>query len=134
MCACVLKLCLTLCNPMHCSLIGFSVHGIAQAKILALARRDRELWEGRGHPEEAEWGLIPGAASAEPGVPGSGRPGVSTENLEPGAGRRRLGVIWLLLLAGTRVAGPWCLSYRSPGCSSSRRGPSPAPSPPPPWR
>ena len=34
MCACVLKLCLTLCNPMHCSLIGFSVHGIAQAKIL----------------------------------------------------------------------------------------------------
>ena len=29
-----LQLCLTLCNPMDCSLPGFSVHGILQARIL----------------------------------------------------------------------------------------------------
>ena len=28
------QLCLTLCDPMNCSLPGFSVHGIAQARIL----------------------------------------------------------------------------------------------------
>ena len=39
-CVCVcaraksLQLCLTLCNPMDCSLPGFSVHGISQARIL----------------------------------------------------------------------------------------------------
>ena len=32
--ACILKLCLTLCDPMDCSLPGPSVHGISQAKIL----------------------------------------------------------------------------------------------------
>ena len=30
----VAQLCLTLCNPMDCSLPGFSVHGIFQARIL----------------------------------------------------------------------------------------------------
>ena len=29
-----LRLCLTLCNPMDCSLPGFSVHEILQARIL----------------------------------------------------------------------------------------------------
>ena len=29
-----LQLCLTLCNPMDCSLPGYSVHGILQARIL----------------------------------------------------------------------------------------------------
>ena len=29
-----LQPCLTLCNPMDCSLSGFSVHGILQARIL----------------------------------------------------------------------------------------------------
>ena len=33
-CACVAWLCLTLCNPMDCSLPGSSVHGISQARIL----------------------------------------------------------------------------------------------------
>ena len=28
------QLCLTLCNPMECSLLGLSVHGIFQARIL----------------------------------------------------------------------------------------------------
>ena len=27
--------CLTLCDPVDCSLLGFSVHGILQARILA---------------------------------------------------------------------------------------------------
>ena len=30
----VSQLCLTLCNPMDCSLPGSSVHGILQARIL----------------------------------------------------------------------------------------------------
>ena len=30
----VTQLCLTLCDPMDCSLSGFSVHGILQTKIL----------------------------------------------------------------------------------------------------
>ena len=33
-CCLVAKSCLTLCNPMHCSPPGFSVHGISQARIL----------------------------------------------------------------------------------------------------
>ena len=30
----VVQLCLTLCNPMDCSLPGFSIHAIFQARIL----------------------------------------------------------------------------------------------------
>ena len=30
----VIQLCPTLCNPMHCSLPGSSVHGIFQARVL----------------------------------------------------------------------------------------------------
>ena len=33
-CAKLLQLCLTLCNPMDCNPPGFSVHGIFQARIL----------------------------------------------------------------------------------------------------
>ena len=33
-CAKLLQWCLTLCNPMHCSLSGSSVNGILQARIL----------------------------------------------------------------------------------------------------
>ena len=33
-CCLVTKLCLTLCNPMDCSLLSFFVHGIFQARIL----------------------------------------------------------------------------------------------------
>ena len=34
MCVLVTQLCLTLCDPMDCSLPGSSVHGILQARIL----------------------------------------------------------------------------------------------------
>ena len=34
MCAKLLQSCLTICNPMDCSLPGSSVHGILQARIL----------------------------------------------------------------------------------------------------
>ena len=33
-CVLVAKLCLTLCDPMDCSLPGSAVHGILQARIL----------------------------------------------------------------------------------------------------
>ena len=33
-CVLVAQLCLTLCDPTNCSLPGFSVHGILQARIL----------------------------------------------------------------------------------------------------
>ena len=36
----VAQSCLTLRNPMDCSLPGFSVHGIFQARILALLQRN----------------------------------------------------------------------------------------------
>ena len=38
-CVCVLvaQSCLTLCDPMDCSLPGFSVHGILQARLLEWA-------------------------------------------------------------------------------------------------
>ena len=35
-CAKLLQSCLTLCNPIECSLPGSSVHGILQARILEL--------------------------------------------------------------------------------------------------
>ena len=76
----VLQLCLTLCNPMDCSLPGFSVHGILQARILewvaiSFSRgtswpRDRtwvSLFMGRlyhlshqGSPNGHEFELTPG--------------------------------------------------------------------------
>ena len=34
MCALLLQLCLTLCDPMDCSLPGSSVHGILQSRVL----------------------------------------------------------------------------------------------------
>ena len=47
-----LQSCLTLCKPMYCSLPGFSVHGISQAKILewvsiSLLQGIFLTWEGR---------------------------------------------------------------------------------------
>ena len=41
----VAQLCPTLCDPMDCSLPGFSVHAIFQARILEF-RRGRNLWKG----------------------------------------------------------------------------------------
>ena len=38
-CAKLLQSCLTLCDPMDCSLPGSSVHGILQARILEWAAR-----------------------------------------------------------------------------------------------
>ena len=53
-CACsVTKSCLTLCDPMDCSLPGFSVHGISQARILE--------WLSFPSPE-------PGGDLSEPGI------------------------------------------------------------------
>ena len=34
MCVLVAQLCLTFCDPMDCSPLGFSVHGILQTRIL----------------------------------------------------------------------------------------------------
>ena len=34
MCVLVAQLCQTLCDPMDCSLLGPSVHGISQARIM----------------------------------------------------------------------------------------------------
>ena len=48
-CCLVAKSCLTLCDPMDCSLPGSSVHGIFQARIL-------------------EWEVIPFSRGALPGI------------------------------------------------------------------
>ena len=46
-CVLVAQLCPTLCNPMDCSPLGFSVHGILQARIL-------------------EWVAMPSGGSSQP--------------------------------------------------------------------
>ena len=49
-CVLVVHLCLTLCNPMDCSLPGSSVHGILQARILEwVAMR---FSRGSSHPRD----------------------------------------------------------------------------------
>ena len=40
MCAKLLQLCPTVCDPMDCSPLGSSVHGIFQAKILEYEKTD----------------------------------------------------------------------------------------------
>ena len=48
----VAQLCLTLCDPMDCSLPGFTVHGIFQARILewvATAFSKRSSWPRDGN-------------------------------------------------------------------------------------
>ena len=44
MCAELLQLCLTLCNPMDCSLPSSSVHGILQARILEWVAAGVQPW------------------------------------------------------------------------------------------
>ena len=42
-CAKLLQLCPTLCNPMDCSPLGSSVHGILQARILEWVTMTRQV-------------------------------------------------------------------------------------------
>ena len=42
----VIQSCLTLCEPMDCSLPGFSVHGILQARILEWAAMSFSMFTG----------------------------------------------------------------------------------------
>ena len=75
----LLQLCLTLCDPMDCSLLGSSVHGILQARILewvamptsrgpsqprdqtpvtyvfCIGRRILNHWTTRGSPVGKSW-------------------------------------------------------------------------------
>ena len=39
----VVQLCPTLCNTMDCSLLGSSIHGILQARILELVAKNKKL-------------------------------------------------------------------------------------------
>ena len=45
----VAQSCLTLCDPMDCSLAGSSVHGIFQARILKKYNSRTKYEEGLGH-------------------------------------------------------------------------------------
>ena len=47
------QLCLTLCNPMDCSLPGFSVHGILQARILEWVTIS--FSRGSSRPRDRTW-------------------------------------------------------------------------------
>ena len=74
-CAClVFQLCLTLCNPLDCSLSGSFVHGILQARILEWVAMPSSRWSyrwGSGGWErlrclsEVTW-LVHGRARTEP--------------------------------------------------------------------
>ena len=59
----VTQSCLTLCNPMDCSLLGSSVHGIFQARILGKASISL-LFQGRPFPAPGDLldlGIEPGS-------------------------------------------------------------------------
>ena len=51
MCAQLLQLCLTLCNPLDCSPLGFSVHGILQPRILEWV----VIPSSRGYSQPRDW-------------------------------------------------------------------------------
>ena len=53
MCELVAQACLTLCNPTDCSLPGFSVHGILQARILEWLAMP--FSRGSSKPEIVPW-------------------------------------------------------------------------------
>ena len=55
LCVCVLivQSCLTLCNPMHCSPPGFSVHDILQARILEWVAIS--FSRGSSQPRDGTW-------------------------------------------------------------------------------
>ena len=51
-CAKLLQLCLTLCNPILCSFPGSSVHGILQARILEWVAIPFSRGEGSSRPRD----------------------------------------------------------------------------------
>ena len=64
----VSQLCPTLCNPMDCSLSGFSVHGILQARILEWV--DFPFSRGSSQPrDQTQVSLIDSLPSKPPGQP-----------------------------------------------------------------
>ena len=52
-CCLIIKLCLTLCDPMDCNQLGFSVHGISQAKMLEWVAIS--LSRGSVKPKDQAW-------------------------------------------------------------------------------
>ena len=50
MCAKLLQSCETLCDPMDCSLPGYSVHGMSQVRILGWEKKKNEYWGGLPWP------------------------------------------------------------------------------------
>ena len=49
----VAQSCLTLCNPMDCNLLGFSIHGILQARILEWTATS--FSKGSSQPRDRSW-------------------------------------------------------------------------------
>ena len=64
----VAQSCQTLCNPVNCSLLGFSVHGILQARILEWVAIS--FCRGSSHP-----GIKPGSPALQADVLPSEPPG-----------------------------------------------------------
>ena len=54
MCAKLLQSCLTLCNPVDCSPLGLSVHGILQARIMEWAA----MHSSRGSSQPRDWTYV----------------------------------------------------------------------------
>ena len=68
-CVCSLQSCLTLCDPMDHSLLGSSVHGILQARILEWVA----ICSSRGSSQNCVYCLLHWQAGSLPLVP-SGKP------------------------------------------------------------
>ena len=54
LCVKLLQLCPTLCDPMDCTLPGFSIHGILQARILEWVA----MLSSRGSSQPRDWSSI----------------------------------------------------------------------------
>ena len=77
----VVQLCPTLCDPVDCSLSGFSIHGILQARILEWVT----ISFSRGSSDP---GIEPGSPALEADALTSEPPGQPIEK-DPGAGKDR---------------------------------------------
>ena len=70
----VAQSCLTLCDPMACSLSGSSIHGIFQARVLewvaiSFSRVSSQLRDGNGSPP-LQTETLPAEPSGKPIIPG----------------------------------------------------------------
>ena len=137
-CRLVAKSCVTLCDPMDCSPLGSSVHGISQARILQwfASSFSRDFTHAGYHPALAGWffttespgkpeqGLEKSNCAASPLISPSGCPPASPPASPPVAGRRCLSEdeaeaaesILQITIPNVAAGGPYITCRARPPC------------------